>query len=101
MTAIRRDERDLRLDHLVRREGVAPEDASAFLDVLEALEGSDPSFHADIAHELDGLVLRAGVADAARARSALERLASARDTRATPAEVRSLQALAGRVAGHA
>jgi len=101
MTAIRHSERDRRQDHLVRREGVAPEDADAFLDLLDLLQDSDPPFHAEMASELDGRMLRVASAEASTARAALARIALARDTRAGPSEVRALVDLAARAAGTA
>ena len=84
MASIRTDERARRLDHLVRREGVASADALAFLDLLEALHEADPPFHASMEGELEGRMLRADSEEAARARAALDRIASARETRVGP-----------------
>jgi hypothetical protein len=79
---------------LTQGEGVSHADAEDFLAVLDAAEVEDPEFHARFMEELDRRILMRGAqADVVRQDQsirALGRVASARDTRVGPGDVRRL-----------
>ena len=78
--------------YLVGTEGVSPEDARDFLDVLDASEDEDPDQHALLVDEIERRM-------AVTAAAVLAQAAGARETRATTSDVARLVRKARRVAG--
>lgn len=88
--------RTRRLRHLVEQEGVSRAEAEDFLAVVDAAGDEDAEFHARLVGELDARIMLAeAAAESGRARAArdeLAALASVRDTRVGPSDVRRLVA---------